>query len=313
MAKRGFTLIETAAVVVACGVAACVLRVASGQPEGGAEDPGLRVQRLKPRDASNVRQIGQAMVVWSQSNADSYPLPSKVERSRFTVAEQGATADTSANIYSMLVFAGLLKPEMLVSPLELNPRIEEKKDYAFKEPQAALSPERALWDPTFGADVTDPAKKGNVSYAHLMPFGDRLQRWSSTFMATDMQVGSRGPEIAEADSDEKGEEATARLVNPGSNTLKFFAVPPKDGAPAVPAWAGHIAFADNHVGFRETPLKDGAILFGKEWPKFVVGEQRTRRDVWCYDEPEDGKELNTYLGIFTQAGAQKGDWKAIWD
>jgi prepilin-type N-terminal cleavage/methylation domain-containing protein len=313
MARRGFTLIEVVA-VVAVGVAGvCVLRAASGQPEAGAEDPGLRVQRLKPRDASNVRQIGQAMVIWAQNHEDWYPLPSRVELSRFTVAEQRTSADTTANIFSMLVFAGSVKPEVLISPLETNPRIEEKKGYAFKDPPAALAPEKALWDPTFGADFTDPAKKGNVSYAHLMPFGERQFRWTNSFLSSDIQIASRGPEIAEVTYDEKGEEATARLVNPASNTLKFFSAPSKDGALAVPAWAGHLAFADNHVEFREEGVKNGAMVLGKNWPAFTVSEQRLRRDVWSYDEPEDGKGTNTYLGVFTRAGGQKGDWKAIWD
>ena len=41
---------------------------------------------------------------------------------------------------------------------------------------------------------------------------------------------------------------------------------------------------------------------GKQWP-----------DVWCYDEPDDPKSVNDYLGIFIKAGETPADFKAVWD
>lgn len=317
MRGRAFAIVDLATLVVLGFVGGAGLLAAgvAAQPEGGAgEDPRARAARLAPADMNNVRAIGQAMVVWANNNQDSYPLPSRLDKARFTVAEKGASADTTANIYSILVFAGSIKPEALISPLENNPRIEAKADYAFKDPPAAVSPARALWDPSFSADFTDPARKGNASYAHLMPFGARAERWSNTFAADEIQLGTRGPEIAGATYSDAEDLAMAQPANTGSNTLSFFG--PADAAGSKPVgerWAGHLAFADNHVEYREVPIDDGALVAGEQWPMYRVAEDRKRRDVWCFDEPGDGKRANTYLGIFTTAGAQAGQWRAIWD
>lgn len=32
-----------------------------------------------------------------------------------------------------------------------------------------------------------------------------------------------------------------------------------------------------------------------------------------FDQPDDSKMANDYLGIFTKAGEGRGEWKAIWD
>jgi hypothetical protein len=308
-ARRGFTLVDACAAMVAApllvfGAHALVTRpVQPGAPAG--EDPVARAERLRPRDAQNIRAIHQAMVIWAQNHADQFPLPSEIDKSDFTVADHGGTKNTTANVYSLLLYSGLLKPDVLVSPLENNPKIEVKTDYVTKEPPKAVSPAKAVFDPSFAADFTRPGAKGNVSYAHLQPFGERLNRWSNTFVSDEIVVGGRAPEIAEAAYDNNGMEASAKLANQKSLTLSTYAR--KD------AWAGHFAFNDNHVEFREVPLKDGHLIVKDPWPTYVFSEQRTRRDVWCYDEPGDRKGVNTYLGIFTQAGSTPGEWKAIWD
>ncbi len=124
-------------------------------------------------------------------------------------------------------------------------------------------------------------------------------------MSTEIVLAGRAPEIADATYDQAENEAYAKPANAKSLTLSTYA--------RTDAWAGHLAFNDNHVDFRVVPLKEGRLVLNDTWPRYTVAEQHTRRDVWCYDEPGDHKGTNTFLGIFTQAGSSPGEWKAIWD
>jgi hypothetical protein len=292
--SRGFTLIEVAATLGALAAVGAAGAIATSQPREDAR---------KIRDSQQVRGIHQAMVIWAQNNQDVYPLPSAVDKANDTVKDSGRAKDTTANIYSLLLYIGSLSTELLVSPVENNPSIEVDEDYGFEEPKTAVKPKMALWDPSFAADFTG-GKKGNVSYAHLQPAGGRMDRWSNTFSATEPIVGTRGPEIKSV-SKNGGGTVTPKLANPASATLRFYG----GGA----AWSGWTAHNDNSVHFSDRTIEDGKPIkprlhytykdaAGKEWP-----------DLWCYDESDDAASGNTYLGIFTKAGEKPKDYGAIWD
>lgn len=314
---RGFTLTDLTATILAGGVLAGIgpaLLHAAAQPEpakgadGAAPDPKEESARLRARmmtSAGNLRQIGQGLILWAQGHADQYPLPSELDASNFTLQEPKPTKDTTANIMSVLVYAGYVKPETLVSPAETNPNIEVCKTYSFKQPAAAVSPAKALWDPTLSADFT-AATKGNVSYAHLCPRGDRLARWSATFSANEPVLADRAPEVKSVTYAQDNSEVTVELANPSSNTLKFSKEPG--------AWSGHMFYNDAHCDFKDGTLAHMKSITAKDLGRTVkFAEQRTHPDLWMYDEPDDKAETNDYIGIFTASGRQRGDFKAIWD
>lgn len=294
--RRGFTLVELAAVIASgtllLGLGASVL----GQP-GGARDAARQL-----KDSTQVRGIVQGMVTWAQNNGGDYPLPSKLDTQNFSVADRGTIKDNTANIYSLMVFNGTVSTEIFVSPVEKNPNIKVYEKYEFDQPRKAAKPAMAIWDPAFSVDFTD-GRTGAASYAHLQPSGGRAKNWGNTSNASCTLLGMRGPEVSKVTQHEDG-SVTPVFANSKSMTFGAF----DDDA----SWSGNMAFNDNHVSFLERTLapgkrivRDGATYTdndGKKWP-----------DLWNYDEPDDPKSVNNFLGIFTRAGGKPADFKAIWD
>ena len=304
---RGFTIVDLAG-AVAGSVVMALLAYAAIQPDS---DAAAKRKSQQAADVKNLRGIGQAMVIWAQSHNDSYPLPSEVDKLDATIPGGGTTKNTTANIFSLMIGQGLFGVEVAVSPLEMNPDIVKCEGYEFKSPKKAAVPERGLWDPAFSADFTD-GKKGNVSYCHLQPAGKRLEMWSNTFVSTEMAAGTRGPEIEGIDKPGSGKVAP-RFANPpeggkGTQTCGFYG----EGK----TWTGNFVYNDNSV----RPLKPG-LTHGEaigeiknmmDFPTYELDGQK-RPDIPFFDEPDDMSEKNMYLGIFTEAGADKKQFKSIWD
>lgn len=248
------------------------------------------------KDATQVRGILQSMVIWGQNNRDEYPLPSRVDQDDLTVREKGAAKDTTSNIFSLLIFNGFIPSEICLSPAESNANIEVDTDYEFAQPKTAVNREKALWDPSFNADFTKG--KGNLSYAHMQPHGNRLARWSSTYQATEAQVGNRGPEIAGVDA--AGGKLAAKVKDP--NSVTFLNHGPRE------SWEGNIGYADAHVDYVTTLLGDDP----KVWDRYE-GRAGLTFDCYFYDEPDDVNKRNIFMSIFTKAGPESKDWTAIWD
>jgi hypothetical protein len=285
--RHGFTVIELVVTIIVAvlivGILVPVLGPARGTHCGGCM-----------KDSTQVRGIHQGMVLWAQNNKDVYPLSSLVDVKDETVADQGAAKDTTANIMSMLIYNGFFSPELCVSPAESNPSIKVFGNYAYSNPGGAVDPIKALWDPAFSTDYTG-GKTGNFSYAHMLPADQRLaSEWTDNFDATRAAIGNRGPEIAAMTT---GKSRSFTTVIPSSNTYLIHG--------GRTTWEGNIAYNDNHTAFEtridpETmPYKDAA---GTSW-----------FDCLFYDEPDDPKGTNNFLGNFVKAGSTGAEFKAIWD
>jgi type II secretory pathway pseudopilin PulG len=261
--------------------------------------PALGMARASSRqiqDSTQIRGIHQGMVLWVQGNNDSYPLASRLDKDNTTVAELGREKDTTANIISIIIYNGFFSPELCISPAESNPKIRLMDNYSYSAPRTAVNPGKALWDPAFAADFTG-GKVGNFSYAHTLPADERLKKtWANTFQATEAAIGNRGPEIASMKAAAGGGRTFAPAVA-ASDTYQIHG--------GRTTWEGNIAYNDNHIAFETrldpetSPYKDAA---GKEW-----------FDCLFFDEPDDPKGTNNFLGVFTKAGATGAEYKAIWD
>lgn len=297
--RRAFTLFDLAGLVLIAGCVIPAAAVVLGHQPGGERD----AERQR-KDATQIRGIHQGMVTWAQNNGDVYPLPSKIDKLDCTLKAEAESKDTTANIYSLMIFNGTVSTEIFVSPVEVNKNIEVYDRYEFDQPTKAFKPERALWDPKFSGDFSGD-KKGGASYAHLVPNGERLKRWSNTFISSERVLSMRGPEVSKAAHNEDG-SVTVTLANPKSNTIGMYE--------ASTSWSGNTAFNDNHVEFVKRALSNGKVIApdpkganytdeaGKVWP-----------DIFCFDEPDDAKGTNEFLGIFIKAGTKRSDFKAIWD
>lgn len=302
--RRGFTVTELIAVIVVAALIGFVLLPAMQPRRRGA--PQLR-------DSVQLRGISQSMVVWANNNNGEYPLPSLLDQSDLTVAEKGRGKDTTANIFSILIYNGMISPELCVSPSESNRAITVDEDYAYTTPATAISPAGALWDPAFSADFTARGG-GNFSYGHLQPSGargtpsrpgigafeptGRLLAWRDTFDSTQAVLGNRGPEIASVASD-----YTPTLQKKSSNTFLIHG--------GRKAWEGNIGYNDGHVEF-VTSLRAKPLVAINDGPSYMTAAG-FRADTLFFDEPDDVNQSNAFLGIFTKAGDRPSEFKGIWD
>lgn len=348
MKRRGCTRTDVVStmVVFCCGLSAAAVATLGGQPGKPSVKDGTPPSRtaLLAKDQQHLRGIGQAMVIWAQNNAESFPLPSAFDIKNQTITTPGRGKDTTSHIMSMLLFNGFVPPEMLISPVERNRRIKVEDKYAYTNPPKAVDPQLALWDPAFSADFTSSGG-GSVSYAHLQPAGGRLARWKSWDIGPAPLLANRGPEIAEIKPNDNGEFGTY-LRNLDAHSMRLWESPlpgsdeevegkvafrggdaGTDGGPAekgepadaalkdasaARAWSGHILAMDMSARFHKDLIRHTARVNPLD-RRYETREHSTRPDSVFFDEPEDPRSVNDYLGIFTRAGESPTDYSAIWD
>lgn len=244
--SRGFTLVELLVVIAIIALLVGILLPALGKARQSA-------RQLKC--ATQVRNIVQACLIWSQQNKEQFPLPSQIDRSNTTVTGTGRVKDNTGNIVSLLIWNGSISPEICVTPAESNSQIVAYADYQNANPTRAQTPASAQWDPGFAGTPSDSgngapravAGFGNVSYAHALPFGSpRSAKWSNTFAATEPVWGNRGPTYQGVNAQDSanypgtagwtlpttGAQSNTLLIHGGRNT-----------------WEGNIGYNDGHVTF----------------------------------------------------------------
>jgi hypothetical protein len=240
--RRGLSLIESA-IAVACLVAMLAMGLAMRPAEGQDGRPGVNPQ-LDPRgvkDAEVLRALHQVVVIFSNDNEARYPTPGLINRLPDAplgnvpgFGDEDVTRNTTANLYSCLIAQAYLSPDLLISPIERNPKVTEDTDYNYD----AYQPSRdTYWDATFAADLEAGS---NVSYAHPPIHGERKSlRWRNDNNAKDAAFSNRGP---------------------------------KDGAPNADShtcsphglWAGWVVFRDNHSEFLTAVEYAGDNLFAND-------------------------------------------------
>lgn len=264
-----------------------------------ARNPAMRAKARLLKDSTQVRGIMQAFVIWGQNNEDHYVLPSTMDTWDSTVDGPLASKDTSAAIFSILIFNGFITPELCVSPAEANRNISVCRTFEYNSPQRGKIPRQAMWDPGFNVDFTG-GKTGSLSYGHLQPSQGRRGGWSNTFNAKGAVVGNRGPEIVSVAHPKGGEPvANAKLAS----SMTYLIHGPRD------SWEGNIAYNDAHVEFQDKMVSDDAAA----WPAYTRADGSSVGDCLFFDERDDPAGSNAFLGIFTAAGEKAQDWKAIWD
>ncbi len=257
--NRAFTLIELLVVIAIIALLVGILLPALGKARQSA-------RQLKC--ATQVRNLVQACLIWSQQNKEQFPLPSVVDRSNTTLTSPtiASLKNNTGNIVSLLIWNGAISPEVCVSPAESNSSIVVDTGYQTANPTG--SPQNgasALWDPGFSgtpdpreASGQTPARRtagvGNVSYAHAIPFGTpRASKWTNTFSATEPVWGNRGPTYGTATTNDfiapptgttgwtlatgaTGTQSNTLLIHGGRNT-----------------WEGNEGYNDGHVNFETRP------------------------------------------------------------
>ena len=271
--KRGFTLIELLVVMAIIAILLGLLLPAVQRARQNAK---------KLKDATQIGQIHQSWVIWSEEFDGVFPVPGLIHR--MPVNAPGSPIDgqfipgrgpefvpwnTTANLFSACIAQNYFSPELAVGPTEPSGRVAVKDDYNYQlyDPSASGTP--SYWDNSF---VSRLGTHCNVSYAHLPLAGRRrVVEWRDTMNSQFAMIGNRGPQYGQLGN--VYEESITLEIHPGRKQ-----------------WIGNICYNDNHVETLNTfypegvnyvdPSGDGVLpdnLFGND----VVGPSSPDGyDIW---------------------------------
>ncbi|MBX3379732.1 MAG: hypothetical protein KF805_06530 [Phycisphaeraceae bacterium] len=322
MTTRAFTLVELIAVIVILVIIVVVLLPATGRRHHG--------NYRQVKDGVQIRSIQQSMVTWAGQNQDNYPIPSDIDLNDTIPGTDTQTAETEMTKYgkdvprfvmSLLIYNGFFGPEIAVSPAEVNEMIKADPFCEFKNPTGVAPAKRAkaILDPGFacypdepGGDIPIPRASGTTglggfSYA-IVPFvGARRAMWQSTFDASQVVLGNRGPwykldtngKWSLDPTDRRGKNITPATA---SNSLLIHG--------ARNSWEGNVARNDNSVSFETRPdpenltIKYGAGLAVADISKYdnIFANEDENGDGKLYSRDDDritpanvDKRKNNYL------------------
>lgn len=283
--KRGFTLIELLVVIAIIALLVGLLLPALAKAKRNA---------ATLKDAAQIKQIHQAMMVWGNDHDDQLPLPGKINRlkdvyldeERIGIGPEDTTKNTSANLYSAMIAQNFFNTDIVISPTEVNPNIRQYQNYQYSayDPGADSYWDGDTNDPdqsdNFSADISGAAStESNTSYYHLALVGIRKKiNWRTTAQNNDPVMASRAPE-------EGADENTDEYRN--SQTLLMHG--PKK------SWVGNVAYGDNHCEISET-FYPGLVSYepqGGQLSKDNIFEPEFRD----YDDVNGHLSGDAYLGM----------------
>jgi len=232
--RNGLARADVLAVCSCAAIAAVIGSVAFAQAERA--QPTQHVKSI--RDATHINQLHKAMIIYANENKGILPMPGAIDRKPDKelgeVPGKGEIdwdANTTANLFSLLIAQNYFTPELPISPVERNPKVTLDQDYDY----GAYNPvQDSYWDAKFTADLKTGS---NVSYAHQPIVKDTVAKvWSNSMLPDLAQIGNRGPRDG--------------ALDPGSITCD-----PHGN------WAGNIVFGDNHTEFLHATARQGDNLF----------------------------------------------------
>lgn len=262
---RGASRCEVLSVVACAAIFAVIVSVVFGQSATDGRSNKNAVHPKSVKDATQVRGIHQAWLVFSNEFQGIFPTPGLIDRlpveGRGEVPGRGSediSQNTTANLYSMLIMNNYFTPEIVVSPVERNPKVQVKKDdYNY---EAYNVPNDVYWDSQFRADLVESS---NASYAHMpLTSARKAKEWKNTANSKWPIVSNRGPKDGK--------------LNPSSFTCGPHG-----------HWAGNVVYNDNHVEFFEAVPNQ-------------TDSEGTTRNFFSVTGAKDGSALLTFTKVMSE-------------
>jgi hypothetical protein len=195
------------------------------------------------RDMANLRQVHQGINLFAMESNGLYPRPGLMRRMPIEVdgewrfvpgrGDENPSYNTTDRVYSSMIAARYISPDLLISPGEVNPNVQPMRDFNYE----AYSPAgHSYWDDRFEANLE---RTSHTSYAHLLLFGDRKYLlWNDRAPGDTPLLGTRGPKdgVADPDSyttDPRGNWRGAIVRNDNTTViLESMVLEPPPGDPA---------------------------------------------------------------------------------
>jgi len=301
--RSAFTLIELLVVIAIIALLIGILLPALGKAK-------QKANQLK--DATQIRSLMQAMVIFAGQNKESYPLPSKLDRNNKTLDGDAMTSvqekNTTGNIFSIMISQGVIETGICFSPIEQG-NYEQYDGYEFESPRGAVggsgsgtTQTEALWDPNFRGTPRDSTytngvsnndnsgAPGSFSYAHTPPFAFRTASWAITFDALEPSIANRGPVYQM--SGNAAEDGTWVLIEDSGVTADGQTPLGKSSITLAmngsrTSWSGNVGYNDSHVAFANRPDPEQIVWTYTD----LVNEFRTQPDNIFMNEDDGDRTI----------------------
>ncbi|MCC6909265.1 MAG: prepilin-type N-terminal cleavage/methylation domain-containing protein [Phycisphaerales bacterium] len=248
--RRGFTLIELLVVVLVCAALFWLLWRVNGTTCGVS--PQVRCM-------TRVRQICVGVALYSDDSGGSYPIPMGISPETAALSKQ--SGNSSANLFSYLIFNTYCSPDAITCPSDANPNLVVKTNYRYGTPDDEGWNTAWKWDPSLSADITQWG--ANASYATLAMIGDRrTNHWKYLNDPNFAVAGDRGPK------DGVWNAKSLTLQNHGNRD----------------AWKGSVAMNDGSVQV--------SVFGAKDSPSFAINGD----NLFFADDGSMGGDM--WLGLF---------------
>ncbi len=237
--KQGFTLIELLVVMAIIALLIGLLLPALAKARAEAK-------RLK--DATQIKQIHQAFIVFSREFDGIFPTPGLISRDADPNTgeyipgrgPENIDLNNHAALYSACIMQNYFGPQICVSPTEPSGKISVLDNYnwdLFSPLENGTSDAGVYWDPAFKAKVTSIS---NISYATMPITGKRkVKQWRESMDSKFTTLGNRG--VEDGSMEKETYDASVTLKIHGSKKQ----------------WVGNLCFNDNHVEVSNSFMPDG--------------------------------------------------------